>query len=354
MDDHTMDEASREDWKRLVDAAVRIKQLSPWEWMDEDEIFGIRHPDSSEIGFISVMGGLGEHTAVAVYLGTEALARFMELQQAPPDVLDEYPELLMEVPQLQASFEDRGDLEDWDRQLLRNLGMKFRGRKAWPLFQSFRPGFMPWRLEPEEVRYLTLAIEQLEQVAPRVEESHDFLLGEEPGTFLIRSCRAPAGKAAVWEDRYETVPEPVSPLIPLAWNPDDVKKLKRASPSGDVIELDFFMFPGRIGDKDQRPQAGYVLLAVHAQSNLVFGVEMLAVTDSFEHMLGCVPGWILSRLAEPGMRPKKIHVQSERLIYILRPAFQELGTKIVFKPRLKKLRAAKREMFAFFAKGPRP
>jgi hypothetical protein len=347
-------DASREDWKRLVDAAVRIKQLSPWEWMGEDMIVGIRFPGSGDIGFISVMGALGEHTAVAVYLGSAALVRFIELHQAPPDVLDEYPELLMEVPQLQASFEDRDDLEDWDRLLLRNLGMKFRGRRAWPRFQSFRPGFMPWRLELEEIRYLTLAMEQLEQVAPRVKESRDFLLGEEPGTFLIRSCKTPAGTTAEWADRYETIPEPVFPPIPIAWNPDDVKKLKRASPSGDIMELDFFMFPGPIGGKDQRPQAGYVLLVVHAQSSLVFGVEMLAVTDSFEQMLGRVPGWVLSRFADPGLRPKEIHVQSERLVHILRPAFQEIGTRIVFKPKLKKLRAAKREMFAYFAKGPRP
>jgi hypothetical protein len=49
---------------------------------------------------------------------------------------------------------------------------------------------------------------------------------------------------------------------------------------------------------------------------------------------------------------KEIHVQSLRLFDVLHPAFKELGTKIVHKPALKKLRAAKRELLAFFAKGP--
>lgn len=195
--------------------------------MQEDEVFGLRDPESGDLGFVSVMGILGEHPAVAVYLGPRALAEFLDLHRAPPDVLNEYPEYLLEIPQLQASFEDRADLENWDRQLLRNLNRKFRGRNAWPRFQSFRPGFMPWQLEPEEVRFLTLALEQLEDVAPRLHKNQGLLIG------------------------------------------------------------------------------------------------------------------------------KEIHVQSSRLVGILEAAFEELGTKIVLKPSLKKLRAANRELLAHFMRGPR-
>jgi hypothetical protein len=145
---------------------------------------------------------------------------------------------------------------------------------------------------------------------------------------------------------------PTFPPVPLAWDPRHIKKLKRTASRGDIIELDLFMFPGRIGEKGQRPQVGYVLLALHAQSNMVFGVEMLGVTESIEHMLGRIPGLILSKLADPGLRPKEIHVQSLRLFNVLQPVFKELGTKIVHKPTLKKLGAAKRELLAFFRKGP--
>jgi len=145
---------------------------------------------------------------------------------------------------------------------------------------------------------------------------------------------------------------PTFPPVPLAWDPRHIKKLKRTASRGDIIELDLFMFPGRIGEKGQRPQLGYVVLAVHAQSSMILGAEILGAAEGIEPMLGQIPGWILSRLAGPGLRPKEIHVQSPRLLDVLQPAFKELGTKIVFKPKLKKLRAAKREMFAFFEKGP--
>jgi hypothetical protein len=160
-------QASQAVWGRLFESAIRIKQMAPWEWMNETDVFGVQHPQTGEIGFVSVMGTLGEHIAVSLYLGASALAKFMYLQEVPSELFQEYPEILLEIPQLQASFEDRGILDDWDRQLIRNLNLKFRGRNAWPRFQSFRPGFMPWRLEPDEIRFLALALEQLEQVAHR-------------------------------------------------------------------------------------------------------------------------------------------------------------------------------------------
>ncbi|MDO8943670.1 MAG: hypothetical protein Q7U75_10835 [Desulfobacterales bacterium] len=56
--------------------------------------------------------------------------------------------------------------------------------------------------------------------------------------------------------------------------------------------MDFFQYPGTIGKQGERPQAGYILLALHAQSNLIFGVET-PVTESIERMWGQIPGVLL-------------------------------------------------------------
>jgi hypothetical protein len=345
---------AHQEWDRLFETTARIKKLTPWKWMNESDVFGVQHPATGEIGFVSVMGALGEHTAVSVYLGAPALAKFMYLQQVPAAVFEEYPEMLLEIPQLQASFEDREILDEWDRQLIRNMGLKFHGRKAWPRFQSFRAGFMPWRLEAEEVRFLTLSLEQLEEVSPRVRADRSLLPNHPAGGFLIRACCIPDGKPGEWEDRYQQIPPPEFPPVPLTWDPNDLKRLKRTTSRGNIIELDFFQFPGAIGKEGQRPAAAYVLLAVHAQSNMILCAEFVQVRDTLENMWGQIPGIILSRLADMKMRPKEIRVQSHLLLNVLPPAFDSLGTKVVFKPSLKILRAAKREMLAFFEKGKMP
>jgi hypothetical protein len=57
------DTPTNEQWSRLYGAAVHLKRLSPWEWMTEADVFGVKDPPSGEIGFVSVMGMLGEHYA---------------------------------------------------------------------------------------------------------------------------------------------------------------------------------------------------------------------------------------------------------------------------------------------------
>ena len=43
------------------------------------------------------------------------------------------------------SFEDRDALQEEDLAVIRGLGLSFRGRQAWPLFRSYRPGYLPAR-----------------------------------------------------------------------------------------------------------------------------------------------------------------------------------------------------------------
>ncbi len=176
------------DWKRLYELAAELKELAPWKWMDETEIFGVENPDTKEIGFVSPMGMLGEHLSVGVYLGAEGLYGFWDFQM---EGLKAEPFALFEIPQLQVSFENRENLEKQDRDVIKNLGLKFRGSQNYPLFRSIRPGFMLWFITSDEARMLIYAIEQTLEVAPRVRENPDILIDEsdtENEGCLVRSA----------------------------------------------------------------------------------------------------------------------------------------------------------------------
>lgn len=92
------------------------------ELMMEDEVFGVRDPESEEIGFVSVMGAGGEHFAIALYPGADALYDFLNLHEAGEQGLadDIAPDRVLEIPQLQASFEDREQLDKEDREVIKN------------------------------------------------------------------------------------------------------------------------------------------------------------------------------------------------------------------------------------------
>ena len=174
------------EWRRLYESAVRIKEMSPWEWMTETDVFGVRSPETGELGFVSVMGLLGEHYAVSLYLGSEGIHGFLDLQEMGPFA---DPGDLIQVPQIQASFEDRVELDKRDREVIKDLGLKFRGRNAWPMFRSYRPSLFPWFLEAREVRFLSCALEQLADVAPRFREDSSLLEPSGGDSYLLRDPR---------------------------------------------------------------------------------------------------------------------------------------------------------------------
>src|SRR5215470_15005269 len=192
-----------DEWGKLYAVAGRVKEMAPWKWMMEDNVFGVRNPERDEIGFVSVMGSGGEHLAVALYQGAVALYDFLALREA--DSVS--AERVLEIPQLQASFEDRGHLEKEDRETIKNLSLKFRGANSWPMFRNYTPGMFPWFLTSSEARFLTTALEQLLDVAPRVRDDEDVLWGEEDGEFLVRVPRVEKARL-VWEDKIMRVPEP--------------------------------------------------------------------------------------------------------------------------------------------------
>jgi len=74
--------------------------------------------------------------------------------EAEPEELDEK----IMVPLLTMLFVDRDKLWKEDREVIHSLGLRFRGRNAWPLFRSQRAGYAPWLLEKDEVLFLTTAI----------------------------------------------------------------------------------------------------------------------------------------------------------------------------------------------------
>ena len=146
-----------DEWKTLYELISKLKTIGPWQWLEEQDIFAVQNPETGEIGFVSVMGSIGEHYSVSVYRGEEGLRKFWDFQET--DIDDLAYQRLLEMPQLQASFEDRDYLHKEDRDLIKKLSLTFRGKQSWLMFRSYIPGFVPWFITSSEARFLICALQ---------------------------------------------------------------------------------------------------------------------------------------------------------------------------------------------------
>jgi hypothetical protein len=325
-----------DEWGRLYAAAGRVKDMAPWKWMMEDNVFGVRNPERDEVGFLSVMGSGGEHFGVGLYQGAVALYDFFALSEA--DSVE--AERLLEIPQIQASFEDRGRLEKEDRDTIKNLGLKFRGANSWPMFRNYAPGMFPWFLTSSEARFLTTALEQLLDVAPRVRDDEDVLCGEEDDEFLVRVPRVENARL-VWEDKIMRVPEPeLKKAAPAPLDPQLLESLKKLPEVTNVIEIELTMLPMPVREKKDRPFFPYLLMLVDASSELILGNDMLQPLPSLDAMRAEFPTKVAEYLLKLGVKPLKIAVRTERTAQSLAPLAEELGIRIKISPRLPALDSA--------------
>jgi hypothetical protein len=318
----------RETWKALYAAAARFYALKPWEWMGDSDIFGVRNPADGETGFCCIMGAAGEHFALAVYLGAEGLEvlKKIGLEEVPTDPFS----VLLTQKCLMASFEDREILEPEDIEVIRDLGLKFRGRNAWPQFRSYRPGYSPWTVTQAEAEFLTIALDQACEVCPRYRDRPDEL-GKQNAIngyerFMIR-VRTERNGQHMWEDSMESVPPYDPPLILPA--PPDSAQLKavssRSKRTSLVVDIDFFPMPTAIKEpQDERPWYPTVVLCVDDTSGMILHFEMVRAKE----IGAAFAQAFLDFASQSGQLPSKVRVRSEQAQLLLEPVLDELKVPI--------------------------
>jgi hypothetical protein len=335
------------EWRNLYQAAMRLKEVAPWQWMSETDVFGVQNPETGELGFVSIMGELGQHLALALYLGAAGLHSFWAYQQhesAPP-------EALLGLLHLQAAFEDREFLSQKDRDVARELGLKFRGRQAWLMFRSYRPGFFPWYLEAWEARFLTIALEQAVEVALRFREKPTLLSTGDEQSYLMRVSRR-EGDALVWEDQVVAVPSIEPETVPIVMDLQMLERVKRLPKSQITLEMDFFAMQIPMRDTGDRPVFPHMLLLVDRDSDMILAVDFLTPERGLLQMWGELPLKLVCEFERMGVVPQRIAARSSLLIQLLGTLVEELGFEVTSKGRLRSLDRAKRYLLQRFHSRP--
>ncbi len=333
-------------WSKLYKLADRIMALQPWRYMYEDEISGVRDPITGTIGFISVMGTLGEHYSVTVYLGERALGQYLELSEIQEHVMYE---MLLEIPMLMLSFEEMEFVEKEDRAIMKEIGITYSGKKLWPLFRSYRPGMVPWFLEEKEMESMVFYLEQFLETAidPKTEDRAIEMAFDRDNVYLIRELEGDP-KNQEWKTTLQKIIIPAKQEVLYTIDPGILAKTKKIPVGKNVYEVDFFLTPAQIREKNKRPFFTYMLLVVDQKSELIISHEMMNPTKGIENMLATIPSILLNSFSESASLPRAVHSGSLRLAGLLSPLFRNLNIPLHYKPHLKSLEIAKSGIMDYF------
>jgi hypothetical protein len=332
---------SLNDWKELYAAAIEFKKLEAWRWMYDADVFGVQNPANGEIGYCSIMGNLGEFFALGVYLGAEGLDCFLKIQAGKVS----NDEALFVQKCLMASFEDRKFLDSRDMDLIKQLGLKFRGRNAWVSFRSYVPGYVPWYLNQAEATFLRIALEQACEVALMVRDRKLVLETVKKGHYLVRVPRTEGGRQ-VWQTETVkpsfVIKKPQQEALPAPIDELGLQRLKKNSPQpGTIWEVDLFLAPMPILERADRPFFPYLALFADHHSGFVLGVDALPPTDyrsRFQERF-CE---LLEGLA---LVPEQVLVSRNDVHELIAPIAAKLGIKAKMVRRLKAIEEAKGSLF---------
>jgi len=298
----------------------QVKELAPWDWMYEDDVFGVEMPHDGGLGFVSVMGSLGKHYAVAVYLGQEGLEGLRRMEELGRELP---PEFVLQVPHLQASLEDREYIAPQDRQVMQKLGLKFRGAHAWPQFRSLRPGCFPWYLEAGEAETLRVALEQLLDVAGRILKHPEILRPtDSEEDYLVR-----VRDGETWKDSVRSFGRLPPKAVRLDMEREIFERFKRLPPGRLTVEVDLFMLKSPVQDKQaERPYFPFELLLADHDSGYLLGFELFSPLPSLEAMWAGVPEAALRILEKGGkFAPRDFLVRPGILADVMMQAANKIG-----------------------------
>ncbi|TXK80021.1 DUF6930 domain-containing protein [Paenibacillus sp. N3.4] len=331
-----------EQWQELYKAAGAFKQAKCWEWLSNSHIFGVENPDSKEIGYCCVMGNGGELYGLAIYLGSKGLKGLIDMLTGEMEEGSVYTQYC-----LMLSFDNRDELHPSELKQIKELGLKFRGAKAWPTFRLYEPGFYPWPIHTQDqVLFLTIALEQALEVAERYRHSSDVLLEPTFSTILTR-ISVGIGDHRTWSEEW-LKPNPHEAAASILVEPMNELRLAKAKKAikglAGVWEIDYFFIPLPTQEKRGRPYYPAMFLFVHQETGQIMHVKLGEQSEAPNIITELLVGII----EQHECVPEEIWVRNKDIASFMNQIRLALQLRICVVDELPALNEAKGELLANF------
>lgn len=312
---------------RIYTAAQQICDLEPWADLYETQNFGVRMPGSGLTWYISVMGHIGEYTAISAYRGEEGFMGFQRLQENAGTFQGME---LMTVPHVMISFIDRNELDKKDLSAIKKSGVIFRGKGRWPKLDEVIPGYVPDFPAEETLTQLPDLLEQVYFVLQKA-KGNPRLLKARTGMkdeILIRIPRISAGPHH-WMDSYEVPTTKYTPIVYLpGWNPESAEKVSKLKLRQVTLQCDLALLPAPVKMTGKKGYFPFGLLLIDKQSGHIAGMSLLSPIPDLDSAYGKFPQKLLEEILKLGFRPERLEFRSKLLFNLVSKVLKQAGCPV--------------------------
>ena len=132
-----------------------IREVEPWKDLWDQDIFGVRDPDSGLLDIVSVLGRNGEVYAVHVHRPPECYD-FWHASSEGTLTMDTVVSYLRRIRMVELEFVDEAELETEDFELYERLDFPAPppGPHRWMRVRRYHPRSVPWFAAPDELEPL--------------------------------------------------------------------------------------------------------------------------------------------------------------------------------------------------------
>lgn len=219
--------------ERLFKQVKQLEKKKIWESIDSSSLFALQYSWMTQPVFVAVTGKNGEKKGVFVYRSLEEVTSYFDAFQQHQTKKDvSFFQLKARQNCVSLVFVDRMEVPTGTYNRIKESGISFRGKEAWPVFLSYTAGYVPEVASYHEEELLSAVVYFLlldANIGTRIrldEEKLDdsqlpFYRVDETQTIQTTLYSFPEE----WLDVSEPHPEDIQPILVSSFELERAKRL---------------------------------------------------------------------------------------------------------------------------------
>lgn len=299
--------------KQLYMLAKQLYEENFWNDYSKTDLIAIQLSNRNEPVIISVLGKNQHNFGFLFHRNLEELACFFEAtikinRQEFSSMLD-----IIQVQHcLSLEFEDRMVISEEEYQLIKKSGVHFRGKKSWPVFIDYFPGYHPTVMDESE---RPLVIEIMEKLLETGKDFREKLACDKKKKRLAEILMRTYQNDGSYVDGLFILPTAVAKGIsqlkktaPVLLTHFEMKRVSSQKMGSSIWELDIdFINKPVVSSDGKRSYFPVVLLIVDSEENTMICNEFFKPGDS-----EMIQRFLIQLILSENRKPPKIVVHANQ------------------------------------------